>query len=121
MPPKKRPRVSQRAAESGKQILPQREHFLMLHCDKWKTFASATDKAGNDETVSSAKEAAAGSKKEATGKTKGGTGSDGPPEYSHWLMKSEPESRFENGIDMKVQSSIASESVLSTVAWTAVM
>ena len=23
------------------------------------------------------------------------------PEYSHWLMKSEPESRFENGIDMK--------------------
>ncbi|RVE64980.1 hypothetical protein OJAV_G00131180 [Oryzias javanicus] len=24
-----------------------------------------------------------------------------PPTYSHWLMKSEPESRFENGIDVK--------------------
>ena len=23
------------------------------------------------------------------------------PEYTHWLMKSEPESRFEKGIDMK--------------------
>lgn len=29
--------------------------------------------------------------------------SSDPPTYSHWLMKSEPESRFENGIDMKVQ------------------
>lgn len=36
-------------------------------------------------------------------------GSDGsesadPPVYSHWLMKSEPESRFENGVDVKVGS-----------------
>lgn len=33
-----------------------------------------------------------------------GTGSqkDSPPLFSHWLMKSEPESRFENGVDMKV-------------------
>ena len=23
------------------------------------------------------------------------------PEFTHWLMKSEPESRFENGVDMK--------------------
>ena len=22
--------------------------------------------------------------------------------YSHWIMKSEPESRFENGVDLKV-------------------
>lgn len=86
-----------------------------------KTFASATDKAGKDETVSPAKEAGAGSKKKATEKTKEGTESDGPPQYSHWLMKSEPESRLENGIDVKVQSSVASESVLNTVAWTAVL
>ena len=24
-------------------------------------------------------------------------------QYSHWLMKSEPDSRYENGIDMKVK------------------
>lgn len=72
-----------------------------------KTFASATDKADNGETVSSAKEAGAGRKKKATEKPKEVTESDGPLQYSHWLMKSEPESRFENGIDVKVQSSIA--------------
>ncbi|XP_013867875.1 thymocyte nuclear protein 1 isoform X2 [Austrofundulus limnaeus] len=30
-----------------------------------------------------------------------GSESAGPPVYSHWLMKSEPESRFENGVDVK--------------------
>lgn len=24
------------------------------------------------------------------------------PQYCHWLMKSEPESRYENGVDVKV-------------------
>lgn len=61
-------------------------------------------KAADGETVSSAKEEAAGGKKKAT---KEGTESDGPPQYSHWLMKSEPESRLENGIDVKVRSSVA--------------
>ena len=28
-------------------------------------------------------------------------GSAESPQYTHWLMKSEPESRFENGVDMK--------------------
>ena len=28
-------------------------------------------------------------------------GSAESPQYTHWLMKSEPESRWENGIDMK--------------------
>ncbi|KAA8594064.1 hypothetical protein FQN60_004898, partial [Etheostoma spectabile] len=27
-----------------------------------------------------------------------------PPQYCHWLMKSEPESRFENGIDVKARN-----------------
>lgn len=30
-----------------------------------------------------------------------------PPQYSRWLMKSEPESRFEKEIDLKVQSLIS--------------
>ncbi|XP_029922977.1 thymocyte nuclear protein 1 [Myripristis murdjan] len=34
------------------------------------------------------------------GRTKG-EGSRSRPQYDHWLMKSEPESRFENGIDVK--------------------
>lgn len=34
-----------------------------------------------------------------------GSESPGPPTYSHWLMKSEPESRLENGVDVKVRSS----------------
>lgn len=40
-----------------------------------------------------------GSKRKAT---KDGPEPDGPPQYSHWLMKSEPESRLENGVDVKV-------------------
>ncbi|XP_076002213.1 thymocyte nuclear protein 1 [Genypterus blacodes] len=73
--------------------------------------------AGKDEdTVVGDNEVALSTRKRAVGQRPGGkrkatappwesvkeqsTG-DGPPEYSHWLMKSEPESRFENGIDMK--------------------
>lgn len=39
------------------------------------------------------------------GKTDESSASSGSPQYSRWLMKSEPESRFENGIDVKVWSS----------------
>lgn len=74
MPPQKRAKVSKRAAHSGKD--------------------------DGDEMVSSAKEDT-GSKRKATGKTKQSSASAGRPQYCHWLMKSEPESRFENGIDMK--------------------
>lgn len=40
-----------------------------------------------------------GSKRKAT---KDGTEPDGLPQYSCWLMKSEPDSRLENGVDVKV-------------------
>lgn len=68
-----------------------------------------TGKGDDGETVSSAKEAT-GAKRKAGGKTS--SKSPGPPQYCHWLMKSEPESRFENGNDMKVQSC---SGVISTV------
>uniref|UniRef100_A0A8C6WIR3 Thymocyte nuclear protein 1 n=1 Tax=Neogobius melanostomus TaxID=47308 RepID=A0A8C6WIR3_9GOBI len=44
-----------------------------------------------------------GSRRKAAGSVKNGNKdtADTAPEYSHWLMKSEPESRFENGIDVK--------------------
>ncbi|XP_044057863.1 thymocyte nuclear protein 1 [Siniperca chuatsi] len=78
MPPKKRARVSKGAANSGK---------------------------GDGETDYFAKEKAGGKKKAAasveSGKTKESSESPGSPQYCHWLMKSEPESRFENGIDVK--------------------
>lgn len=54
----------------------------------------------DDETVSAAKKAA-GSKRKAAGETNKGSASAGPTQHCHWLMKSEPESRFENGIDVK--------------------
>ncbi|XP_004075392.1 thymocyte nuclear protein 1 isoform X1 [Oryzias latipes] len=40
-------------------------------------------------------------KKAATPARKREKGSSDSPTYSHWLMKSEPESRFQNGIDLK--------------------
>lgn len=47
----------------------------------------------------------AGSQRNAAGSVKSGNkesaDSCDAPQYSHWLMKSEPESRFENGIDVK--------------------
>lgn len=52
-----------------------------------------------------------GAKRKATEKTKASPESPGSPQYCHWLMKSEPESRFENGIDMKV---LSSDRLLST-------
>ena len=48
---------------------------------------------GKRKTEEEVKEAAVSSAKKA--------GSGESPEYSHWLIKSEPESRFENGVDMK--------------------
>lgn len=40
-------------------------------------------------------------KKEACRSTQGSK-----QEYSHWLMKSEPESRFEKGVDVKVSTGL---------------
>uniref|UniRef100_A0A674NZ90 Thymocyte nuclear protein 1 n=1 Tax=Takifugu rubripes TaxID=31033 RepID=A0A674NZ90_TAKRU len=74
MAPKKRPRMSKKAADAGK---------------------------ADDGGKVSAAEASVGGKRKATGKSKESVKADDPPEHSHWLMKSEPESRFENGIDVK--------------------
>lgn len=63
-----------------------------------------TGKDDDGDAVSSAK-VTAGGKRKAKGATKESSESADPPQYSRWLMKSEPESRFENGIDMKVQIS----------------
>lgn len=61
---------------------------------------SSPDKAADGGKVST--EASVGGKRKATGKSKASVKADDPPEHRHWLMKSEPESRFENGIDVKV-------------------
>ncbi|CAG6001502.1 unnamed protein product [Menidia menidia] len=53
----------------------------------------------SETTASSGGEAAPKRRKVSVGKD--GSNSAGSPEHSHWLMKSEPESRSENGIDMK--------------------
>ncbi|XP_061576369.1 thymocyte nuclear protein 1 [Cololabis saira] len=71
MPPKKRARVSPRTASSGKN-------------DHEEKASSAVKK-----------------RKASVVKKEDGSGSAGSPNYNHWLMKSEPESRFENGIDVK--------------------
>lgn len=73
MPPKKKARVSKRTAASGK---------------------------GEDRELLSP----AGKKRKAAtsdGKNEGSSKSSVAAQCSHWLMKSEPESRFENGIDVK--------------------
>ncbi|XP_068174109.1 thymocyte nuclear protein 1 [Antennarius striatus] len=72
MPPKKRPRVSKRAVDSGTDDINEKKQ---------------------------AKES--GGKRKATEKTAELSELDGHPQTCHWLMKSEPESRFENGIDVK--------------------
>lgn len=67
---------------------------------------------GDSESTSSVKDAdqTAGRKRKAAGSVKSenkdSAESCGAPQYCHWLMKSEPESRFENGIDVKVQCAI---------------
>lgn len=61
-------------------------------------------KADGGEKVSAA-DAFVGGKRKATGKSER-VEADDPPQHSHWLMKSEPESRFENGIDVKVSRSV---------------
>lgn len=74
-----------------------------------------TAKDDEGEKVSSAKETV-GRKRKAAASVEDGkkesTESSSPLQYCHWLMKSEPESRFENGIDVKVQSS---DSLIRTV------
>uniref|UniRef100_A0A3Q3WTD0 Thymocyte nuclear protein 1 n=1 Tax=Mola mola TaxID=94237 RepID=A0A3Q3WTD0_MOLML len=44
---------------------------------------------------------AAGSKRKVSEKSEEGAESHNLTQHRHWLMKSEPESRFENGVDMK--------------------
>ncbi|XP_053177064.1 thymocyte nuclear protein 1 [Scomber japonicus] len=64
--------------------------------------SSAKDDEG--EKVSSAKETVGRKRKAAASvedEKKESTESSSPLQYCHWLMKSEPESRFENGIDVK--------------------
>lgn len=69
-------------------------------------FFNISGKAAAGEAASSAQEAAVG-KRKVSGKSQAAAESGTPSQYSHWLMKSEPESRFENGVDVKVQSSVA--------------
>lgn len=66
---------------------------------------SSPAKADEGEKGSSA-EASVGGKRKVTGRSKERADADEPPQHSHWLMKSEPESRFENGIDVKVCHSV---------------
>ncbi|XP_008423230.1 thymocyte nuclear protein 1 [Poecilia reticulata] len=73
MPPKKKPRVSKASANSGKIV------------DAKKT-----------STAGRKRKAAAPDAK--TGKVSESAGS---PVFTRWLMKSEPESRFEDGVDVK--------------------
>lgn len=63
-------------------------------------FCNTSGKAAGD---SSAQEAGEG-KRKASSKAEATQSAD-PSHYSHWLMKSEPESRFENGVDVKVRDS----------------
>ncbi|KAK2847417.1 hypothetical protein Q5P01_010416 [Channa striata] len=67
-----------------------------------KTAASSDD---DSETVSSVKKTAGGKKRTAasveTGHNTESSMSPSSRQYCHWLMKSEPESRFESGVDVK--------------------
>ncbi|XP_030007885.1 thymocyte nuclear protein 1 [Sphaeramia orbicularis] len=80
MPPKKKARVTKRTAKSDKD---ERESV--------STVKAADKTAGHKRKAVSSVE---------TGNN-GTSESSGAPQYCHWLMKSEPESRFENGIDVK--------------------
>lgn len=108
MPPNKRARVSKRAANSGKQrkLLSKASCLVCCVIMSDDHCLDYTDKDDDGETASPAKEKT-GSKSKAAAKKKASSEPAGPPQYRHWLMKSEPESRFENGIDVKVQSSDA--------------
>lgn len=72
-------------------------------------------KADEGKKVSSA-EASAGGERKVTGRSRKQAAADEPPQHSHWLMKSEPESRFENGIDMKVLNVAACPAPLRSVS-----
>lgn len=62
---------------------------------------SSPAKADGGEKVSSL-DASDGGKRKVAGTSKKRAGAVEPPPHNHWLMKSEPESRFENGVDVKV-------------------
>lgn len=69
--------------------------------------AVQADSGSEDNTPETATRSTGKRKTAHSGKSRGKEASkakDSPSKasYSHWLMKSEPESRFQNGIDMKV-------------------
>ncbi|XP_044209503.1 thymocyte nuclear protein 1 [Thunnus albacares] len=78
MPPKKNARGSKSTVNSAKD-------------DHGETVSAAKETVSRKRTAAASVEAGNKKSKE----------SSSPPQYCHWLMKSEPESRFENGIDMK--------------------
>ena len=107
MSPKKKARVSKTTASSGKQI----KSLSNVLSDGFSN--DCRDLAGKHDFGETA--SAAGKKRKAVasvGKNEEGSKSAGSVDHSHWLMKSEPESRFENGIDVKVQSGAASSLTL---------
>ncbi|KAM3875129.1 thymocyte nuclear protein 1 [Diretmus argenteus] len=89
MAPKKRARGSTKTVKSGKDghaVKDDSETVSPVEAPAQtrlaKRKASASEETGNQESTK-------------------GEASPRQPEYCHWLMKSEPESRFENGIDVK--------------------
>lgn len=101
MPPKKRPRMSQKAAASGKQRVTNPGPVVLSRA----AVISSPGKADDGGKLSAA-QASVGGKRKATGRSKESVKADDPAQHSHWLMKSEPESRFENGIDVKVRADV---------------
>lgn len=117
MAPKKRTRWSTKTAESGEEI--NRLNSLTDGPCLWVLIELSADycinTTGKDESgevspVESDAQTVRGKRKASTASEKTrkppGTKGDkslGHPQHNRWLMKSEPESRFENGIDVKVQ------------------
>lgn len=63
---------------------------------------ASSEKGDEGETASPAKTSAGGKKEAGASAESGGNKeSSESPQHCYWLMKSEPESRFENGIDVK--------------------
>ncbi|XP_029026823.1 thymocyte nuclear protein 1 [Betta splendens] len=75
MPPKKKARVSKTASNSGKD--------------------------DDQQPVASGKTTSGGGKRKPAASVEKSSESPASPHYCHWLLKSEPESRFENGVDVK--------------------
>lgn len=101
MPPKKKIRVSETAAISGKKMKSQSKTYFLISyfllSDHY--FPDNTGKDDDGEAVTPVRKAVDGKRKAAASVK----GSSETTQYCHWLMKSEPESRFENGVDVKVK------------------